>query len=316
MDNPDRRQFLRVGGLGVVSALAGCGSLTGGGDDSIQDSDGDGVIDSEDYAPRDPDVQREAQVKGDDETPTPAETETPEPDDEPEESGFVAREALISHWPFESGLADVAGDNDVTADLGDPSFGTFDERPAVALDGDVGLMIDEGENAELSIAAPDSGGSTVTGWVYFDRETGGRPNEGEAIHHLLRNDDEYNFVAVPAGSGDNVEFRFYTGGYDTGERTSGELVVTTREWHHFVLAFEPESYLTFHVDGERVFHDDDMDGSNDTQTAYWSHETIGSWYGTGDPTWYDLLVGKLADLRIYDTALTDEQAAQVYANTS
>lgn len=50
------------------SALAGCVS----GDDSIQDSDGDGVIDSKDYAPNDQEVQRKVDVVG---TDTPKKTD-------------------------------------------------------------------------------------------------------------------------------------------------------------------------------------------------------------------------------------------------
>jgi len=50
-----RRQFLRTGGVVGMVGLTGCSQITGGND--IKDTDDDGVIDSEDYAPRDPDVQ-------------------------------------------------------------------------------------------------------------------------------------------------------------------------------------------------------------------------------------------------------------------
>jgi hypothetical protein len=50
-----RRRFLRTGGVVGIAGLTGCSQITGGND--IKDTDGDGVIDSEDYAPRDPDVQ-------------------------------------------------------------------------------------------------------------------------------------------------------------------------------------------------------------------------------------------------------------------
>jgi hypothetical protein len=61
-----RRQFLRASAASTVAALSttisGCSSLPGTGN-SIQDSDGDGVIDSEDYAPNDPDVQEKSDVQ-------------------------------------------------------------------------------------------------------------------------------------------------------------------------------------------------------------------------------------------------------------
>jgi len=63
---------------GILVGTAGCVSDDGGSEDSsIKDSDGDGVIDSEDYAPRDPDVQSREDL---DSTPTatrePTETTT------------------------------------------------------------------------------------------------------------------------------------------------------------------------------------------------------------------------------------------------
>jgi len=69
-ENLDRRRFL-AGGLAVAggSLLAGCtGSLPIGQEETtteetIQDTDGDGVIDSEDYAPRDPNVTDRSDVE-------------------------------------------------------------------------------------------------------------------------------------------------------------------------------------------------------------------------------------------------------------
>lgn len=74
---PSRRRFLRVTGAGCVAGLAGCSQLSGGGESGITDTDGDGVIDSEDYAPGDPNVQRKEQLVRT-ETTT-AETATVEP---------------------------------------------------------------------------------------------------------------------------------------------------------------------------------------------------------------------------------------------
>jgi len=53
----DRRKFLRNSSLPLMLAAAGCTSVDSSSDSTPKDSDGDGVPDSEDYAPRDPDVQ-------------------------------------------------------------------------------------------------------------------------------------------------------------------------------------------------------------------------------------------------------------------
>lgn len=64
ISNSTRRRVLQLCGASVVSGLAGCSSLIDNdGSDDIQDTDGDGVIDSEDYAPRDSSVQRAEQVE-------------------------------------------------------------------------------------------------------------------------------------------------------------------------------------------------------------------------------------------------------------
>lgn len=56
-----RRQFLySTFSAGGIGALAGCPGLNQG--NNIEDTDGDGVIDSEDYAPRDPDVQERSDI--------------------------------------------------------------------------------------------------------------------------------------------------------------------------------------------------------------------------------------------------------------
>lgn len=60
-----RRRFIQLGSVVGVAGLAGCAEIISG-DDDVQDSDGDGVIDTEDYAPWDPDVQEKSDLTGDD----------------------------------------------------------------------------------------------------------------------------------------------------------------------------------------------------------------------------------------------------------
>lgn len=68
-----RRVFLASGTTAALGLIAGCS-----GDDGVQDSDGDGVIDSQDYAPNDPEVQNKADLQTTaTSTPTAAKTATP-----------------------------------------------------------------------------------------------------------------------------------------------------------------------------------------------------------------------------------------------
>lgn len=76
MRDSTRRRFLRTGGVVGIAGLTGCSQITGGG--GVKDTDGDGVIDSEDYAPRDPDVQDAEDVEGDDSNGSDEQTEEDE----------------------------------------------------------------------------------------------------------------------------------------------------------------------------------------------------------------------------------------------
>lgn len=82
----NRRTYLTATGVGLLS-ISGC---LGGGDSDVQDSDGDGVIDSADYAPKDPEVQEKSDIVSTEtispsptltptRTPTPTRTLTPTP---------------------------------------------------------------------------------------------------------------------------------------------------------------------------------------------------------------------------------------------
>lgn len=81
-----RRRFLRTGGVVGIAGLTGCSQITGGND--IKDTDGDGVIDSEDYAPRDPDVQDAEDVE---------ETNSADTDD----SGNTNRESFQDDFEYQ-----------------------------------------------------------------------------------------------------------------------------------------------------------------------------------------------------------------------
>jgi len=82
----NRRRFIAATG---VSSLAGCTGLNSSDDSNeVQDSDGDGMIDSEDYAPDDPDVQEKPGSNTDTRTPiaTPSPTQTASPTATPTDS--------------------------------------------------------------------------------------------------------------------------------------------------------------------------------------------------------------------------------------
>ncbi|AUG49546.1 hypothetical protein BVU17_18400 (plasmid) [Haloarcula taiwanensis] len=181
-------------------------------------------------------------------------------------------------------------------------------------------MIARGANEELSIMASNSGPASIGGWVYFDQPSGMRhQNNDQPIHHIFRNDAEYVVQGVPVD--DQVRLRLsirsQRGGvsYSTEDQTTGEMTIPINEWHHFMYVVDPQSSVRFFLDGEQRFVDETMPGYSPNVSDYWSHETVGSWYGTRNPDWYNLMVGKLADLRIYQTGLTGDEIEQIVTNT-
>ncbi|WP_262177994.1 LamG-like jellyroll fold domain-containing protein [Haloarcula laminariae] len=240
------------------------------------------------------------------------------------DSGIVRADDLVARWPFANGFDDTVGDADASIGQGDPTVGRYHGRAGVAMDGDDGLLVGSGsDNPELSIVEREHGPVTVTGWLYFDSTEGGSPNNSPADHHILRNDAEYVLEALPAAdTSGSVEIRFGISSlgegesYTTDDATDAELHVTTGEWHHLALVVNAADYLTCYIDGAEAFHDDDLSGYSPRNTNYWSHQTIGSWYGTSSPDWYDLLVGKLSDLRIYDGQLSGDEVREIYTNSA
>lgn len=169
MTKPTRRKIFRISGTTVVLGLGGCLRMVGGGDDTatstIQDTDGDGVIDSEDYAPRDPSVQRKEQVKGT-ETATETQTETPTATETP-----VATGTQVS---FENAPVGAEEPADPWSVVNDPYPGSnsVEITNRHAIHGSQTLHVSaygDLENLLVGVSAEMSGVATVLCDVYIER---------------------------------------------------------------------------------------------------------------------------------------------------
>lgn len=83
--------------LGIMTA--GCSSIGGSSDSGVEDSDGDGVIDSEDYAPQDPDVQDKSDVENSEEEQEPSNQESNDTDEDSEEEELIEYDSTIDLLP-------------------------------------------------------------------------------------------------------------------------------------------------------------------------------------------------------------------------
>jgi hypothetical protein len=165
-----RRSFLRLGGAALVVGT-GCTFR----ESDVQDSDGDGVIDSQDYAPRDPDVQSRRDVEmagsGEDRTATdrePTETDR-EPTAAPSSQQLVAQSGSSGRGTFTVNAPGVVGVGQPflliggVAEAETEQFGAFEAYVDGRLVHSVGLQ--EGQAAlfteQYRIARPETRTFTV-----------------------------------------------------------------------------------------------------------------------------------------------------------
>jgi hypothetical protein len=138
-----------------MAALAGCAGLFE--DEDIRDSDGDGVIDSEDYAPRDPDVQEKSDlVSTTDQTTDPADTPVtgdPTETEEPEVGttvtptpGMTPTDAGPTHTP-ERTVPPSTGTGALTSDPA--QILSFDPDPVPVAAGETNPLVGELVNPYL-----------------------------------------------------------------------------------------------------------------------------------------------------------------------
>lgn len=102
--NMKRRTFIGISvSLSGLSLLSGCTGALGG--NQIQDSDGDGMIDSKDYAPNDAAVQEKSDIAGASSDSNSAESTTPESQSNtPKNSNKEEREKILKAYNDGIGL--------------------------------------------------------------------------------------------------------------------------------------------------------------------------------------------------------------------
>lgn len=238
-------------------------------------------------------------------------------------AGVVARDDLVSRWPFRDGFDDVAGGNDAAVATGDPEITTFEGRPCASFDGDAALRVSRGGHGDLSLTAPDDPTYCITMWVNFGAETGSEPlgGTGTPRHTLFRNDTGYRLLGRHTESTEGVSLRFSispygdsaANGYGMPDRDAA--IVPLDQWHHVAVRVTPGERVQIYVDADPVF-EDRMDGYSDPNSDFWTDVTIGGTYGGNPEEWAHFLGGYIADLRVYQPGLDGDGIRQVYENTA
>lgn len=199
MDNSTRRRFLRMSGIAGAIGLTGCSSSLGGSSSTPtpanKDTDGDGVINSEDYAPRDASVQRAEQVQEVDSTATAPEQQTPN-ETPTEQPPTETPQADTTVWDFESGDLDEAWRNEIDTSTYrsgiDGGRKAYTVQSETAPEGDYALRGDQalGRDGTSTILRDDfttisTDGATVSLYVKLGPVLSGaeRANQVEFLKH-------------------------------------------------------------------------------------------------------------------------------------
>ena len=209
----DRRHFLTVGAV----LVSGCSGLAGDNSDDIQDSDGDGVIDSEDYAPNDPDVQEKSDLQG---RSTATQSPTPTPQPTPTATPWPIATRTETPTPTEAPTIEFKdSDDDGTADI-------FDDYPN-----------DQDYDTEH---ASDTGSEHVVSdeyiwWEWTQEEEVTLSwevsvNSGSAVDAITM--DESEFSKFENGE----EFSYYTYGTDLRTKGSEKTITLSPGSYRFVLS--------------------------------------------------------------------------------
>ncbi len=221
---------------------------------------------------------------------------------------------LVGHWTLDETSGSTIRDYSPSANNGtwtdavnndvaeETIIGQVDN--ALSFDNNVD-SITVGNPAELQI----TGGLTIAAWA--------RPTSSHDGHILAKwdwpNEDNASYrlqTDTVGGSSIDYEFRVYSGTCgSTSSNRSGEVTVTTNEWHHIVGVYEPSTAVRLYVDG--VLASEDTVGIAASLANCANNVTIGTNTGPTLQEWE----GDLDDIRVYNRALNATEITNLYQNT-
>lgn len=298
MEGSTRRRFLRTTGVVGIAGLAGCSQITG--EDDIKDTDGDGVIDSEDYAPRDPDVQREEQVdkgstseEAESEPTTSGEAEPSEPTDTESTNNQIEATPVIR--------------------LNDELPSGFENRGATRQEsnGAVGSYVwNFNEDYILSDYAwgtTDHSG-TLCCWVYIPNSETNNSDYREMISaHDGGRDGDYEFEQLSlrqSPDGEGIGIHKNKKNSDAASALVSNFPVS--EWFHLAgVVDKDQNELRTYINGEQRASVSDYEITMEQKGNF----GIGARakHRFDEYEYIQMFIGKLDDVRIYEEPLNDDE---------
>jgi hypothetical protein len=308
MKDSTRRRFVRMGGFVCITGVAGCSQTPQIiGENDIKDTDGDGVIDSEDYAPRDASVQDAEDVREVDSTEQGGEDEDQPTVDEDQSTETPIDEQSqilgepIAHYGFE-GTDEIIQDRTNNGHNGQL-------RSVNRVSGRGGQVLDISSGEYAAVGTADSlnpGEGTYTCGLWFRTILNPDANYKNRQALLVKRADtdalRWHFILH------NGKVQLDLNDGSNGGRVRSKQTFIDGEWHHTVAVWDNETVLLY-VDGERRDQQELSLGSISPPSPVY----LGAQPEYPKPLYYS---GQLDDVIIYDTALSAAEVQQLYTSFS
>lgn len=206
-----------------------------------------------------------------------------------------------NHWTFDADASDSEGSNDGSLE-GSATIVTGLVDGAVSMDGNDHVALGNTGTPDLELDGDGNDDFTISAWVYID-------SAASNIQTILSSgdsgwsDDGFNFYVNTWQTSDGrLRLRGVRNAptFDAYDAHSTTGAVPENEWH-FVAATYDDGVVRLYVDGCDVTESsgdlpDDMLTSRESRAGLTTNDNFG-------------LVGDLDELRIHDTALTQEELA-------
>jgi len=277
-------------------SMAGCVDVLGGSED-IQDTDGDGVIDSEDYAPRDPDVQQRSDLTeqgGGDDCRCPTQSDQ----DDSSGTGETVPPDSAALYTFEG-----QGDG-ITDQTGNGHDGQRRQTTRVDARSGRALRINRGEYATVAAAEslnPGDQSYTTSLWFRSESVPSGNYNGRQGLLIKRRESEATRWHLILHE--DMVQLDFNDG--SNGGRVRSKSGLTDSEWHQTVAVWDTET-VTLYVDGQRQEQQAVQVGSIVPRSPIY----LGAQPEYPNPLYFD---GRIDDVAVYARALSPEEVQRLYA---
>jgi hypothetical protein len=221
---------------------------------------------------------------------------------------------LLLHWAFDEGSGTTANDSAGVVDgviSGASYVDTTPDGSAYCLDFDGGgdyVYVVDGNDANNLLSG--LGAITVSIWIKSD-ETG--TDSGFIIFQEPAGSDNRNIrYDADGGEGDLNLIKYgVTTGVDDREEDESSSDVQTTNWQHIVVTWESGVGLKLYINGVLDIPEENADPFTGTLTGY-NRIIVGK--GCKDTASNQGWDGLIDDVRIYDYALSKEEAAYLATN--